>query len=196
MADDSELLDRHWPLLDEDVEHLGEGATVSRDMQPGVVVKIERRVVEVASQSGAVIVPLPVPVSFVEAQAVHQDREPAAGLGDLGRDRPSFELQRHPVRPQPHGNRQRIAGLDEVIAHDAVQRRQHSAARARRFRIAEHRAELRQSRIHPTACPSRKSHPGRIRAMKQNQRIIRRDACVLSPACDVCRQPVSLAAPA
>jgi len=46
------------------------------------------------------------------------------------------------------------------------------------------------------ACPSRKSHPGRIRAMKQNQRIIRRDACVLSPACDVCRQPISLAAPA
>ncbi len=57
VADDGELLDRHRPLLDEDVEHLGKGAAVSRDMQSSVVVEIERRVAEVASQGGAVIVP-------------------------------------------------------------------------------------------------------------------------------------------
>jgi hypothetical protein len=38
--------------------------------------------------------------------------------------------------------------------------------------------------------------PRRIRAMRQNQRIILRDACIPSAACDVCRQPVQVAAPA
>jgi hypothetical protein len=35
-----------------------------------------------------------------------------------------------------------------------------------------------------------------IRAMRQNQRIILRDACIPSAAWDVCRQPVQVAAPA
>ena len=37
---------------------------------------------------------------------------------------------------------------------------------------------------------------GRIRAMRQNQRIMLRDACIPSAAWDVCRQPVQVAAPA
>jgi hypothetical protein len=45
-------------------------------------------------------------------------------------------------------------------------------------------------------CRSRKFHPARIRAMRQNQRIILRDACISSAAWDVCRQPVKVAAPA
>jgi len=36
----------------------------------------------------------------------------------------------------------------------------------------------------------------RIRAMRQNQRIILRDAWVPSAAWDVCRQPIQVAAPA
>jgi len=36
----------------------------------------------------------------------------------------------------------------------------------------------------------------RIRAMRQNQRIILRDACIPSDAWDICRQPVQVAAPA
>src|SRR5262245_64042233 len=35
-----------------------------------------------------------------------------------------------------------------------------------------------------------------IRAMRQNQRIMLRDACIPSAAWDVCRQPVQVAAPA
>jgi hypothetical protein len=35
-----------------------------------------------------------------------------------------------------------------------------------------------------------------IRVMRQNQRIIRRDACIPSVAWDICRQPVQAAAPA
>jgi adenine-specific DNA methylase len=45
-------------------------------------------------------------------------------------------------------------------------------------------------------CRSRKSHPVRIRAMRQNQRNIVRDARIPSAARKVCRQPVQAAAPA
>jgi hypothetical protein len=37
---------------------------------------------------------------------------------------------------------------------------------------------------------------GRIRALRENQGIIRRDACHAPSAWDVCRQPVQVAAPA
>ena len=45
-------------------------------------------------------------------------------------------------------------------------------------------------------CRSRKSYPARIRAMRQNQRIIRRDACHPPFAWDVYRQPIQVATPA
>src|SRR5262249_19795122 len=45
-------------------------------------------------------------------------------------------------------------------------------------------------------CRSRKSYPARIRAMRQNQRIIRRDACYPPFAWDVYRQPIQVATPA
>jgi hypothetical protein len=48
----------------------------------------------------------------------------------------------------------------------------------------------------PIPCHSRKPHPGQIRAMSQNQRIIRRDACNPPSGRDVCRQSVQIAAPA
>jgi hypothetical protein len=41
-----------------------------------------------------------------------------------------------------------------------------------------------------------KNLSARIRAMRQNQRIIRRDVCDPPAACDVCRQPVQVEAPA
>jgi nucleoside-diphosphate-sugar epimerase len=41
-----------------------------------------------------------------------------------------------------------------------------------------------------------KSRSGRIRAVRQNQRIIRCDACDRPPTWNVCRQPVQVAAPA
>ena len=44
--------------------------------------------------------------------------------------------------------------------------------------------------------PTPKIASGRIRAMRQNQRIIRGDACDPPSAWDVCRQPVQVAAPA
>jgi transglutaminase-like putative cysteine protease len=46
-----------------------------------------------------------------------------------------------------------------------------------------------------TRCRSRKFHPARIRAMRQNQRIIRRDARIPSAAWEFCRQPFQVAAP-
>src|SRR5215831_8252092 len=45
-------------------------------------------------------------------------------------------------------------------------------------------------------CRSRKFHPARIRAMRQNQRIIQRDACHPPSAWDVYRQPIQVATPA
>jgi hypothetical protein len=45
-------------------------------------------------------------------------------------------------------------------------------------------------------CHYRKFYPLRIRAMRENQSIIRRDACHPPSAWNVCRQPVQVAAPA
>jgi hypothetical protein len=46
------------------------------------------------------------------------------------------------------------------------------------------------------ACRSRKFHPARIRALRQNQRIILRNARIPSAAWEFWRQPVQVAAPA
>jgi hypothetical protein len=58
-------------------------------------------------------------------------------------------------------------------------------------------------RIHPIECGDHGRHlsfpkipSARIRTMRQNQRIILRDACIPSAARDVCRQPVQVTAPA
>jgi hypothetical protein len=51
-------------------------------------------------------------------------------------------------------------------------------------------------RRHSVPLSFRKIPSARIRAMRQNQRIILRDACIPSAAWNVCRQPVQVAAPA
>ena len=45
-------------------------------------------------------------------------------------------------------------------------------------------------------CCSQKFHPGRIRAIRENQRIIWRDACYPPSAWDAYRQPIQVATPA
>ena len=128
-------------------------------MQPGVVAQIHRRIAEVAGQRRAVIVPLAVPVPVVQRQAMHQHGQPTARPGNASREALGFQWQELPVMAQAHRNRQWIARRREVVAQDAVQRRAHRLALARRTRLAERAIERRQKGAHsPSRQPDRASH--------------------------------------
>jgi len=78
VGDDGHFLDRHGPLLDEALEQRGERAAVRRDVQPAVVVQVDRRVSEVAGEGGSVVVSLPGPTQIRHRRAVDEDEELAA----------------------------------------------------------------------------------------------------------------------
>jgi hypothetical protein len=75
-----------------------------------------------------VIVTVAPPLHVAAAEAVHEQEDPAAAL--LGRS------ERAPVAPQLHRDGQRIAARFEMVADDAVERRQHRLALERRRRLA------------------------------------------------------------
>ena len=121
VPDNDEFLHRRRPLLDQDFQEIGKRASIGGNMQPAVVVQINRRVAQIARQGGAVIVAVSFPPQIAHAQAVHQH-------GDAARQRHNgfsepflFEAQGLTVLAQAHGDRKWIGGLRKMIAHHAVQ---------------------------------------------------------------------------
>jgi hypothetical protein len=70
VPDEHEVGQRHRPELHQGFEQFGERPPIGRDMEPAVVMQIDRRVREVVRQRGAVIVAFALPLQIVHAQTV------------------------------------------------------------------------------------------------------------------------------
>ena len=121
VADDDEILDLDRPCGDQRLQRLGEGAAVGRDVQAGIVGESDRRVAEVVRERRAVVVVLPRPLQVAHAKPVQQHGELAGRVGERLGERLSFERERPAVAAKAHLERQRIAGLGEMVADDAVE---------------------------------------------------------------------------
>src|SRR5947207_2149454 len=69
------IFNRYWPCGDQLVEQVGKGAPVRRDVETAVIAKKQRRIAEIACQSGAVAVPLAIPLPIAHAGAMDEDDE-------------------------------------------------------------------------------------------------------------------------
>src|SRR5581483_7134074 len=77
VADEHDLLDRHGPRLHRLLEQPGEPPAVVRDVEPGVVAEVERRVAELLLEARAVgAAPEQRPGVVGLAQAVHEHGDP------------------------------------------------------------------------------------------------------------------------
>ena len=110
-------------------------------MKAGVVVQIDRCVAELASQRRAVVVPAPVPLQVVHAQAVHQQQHLSAGVRDRGGQRACLQRQRDSVPAHAHADRERVLRSREIVAQHAVQRGERGFASAPCTPRAEQRIE-------------------------------------------------------
>ena len=123
VAQHRETLQRARPCVDQPLEQIGELTAVARNMQPAVVVQVQRRAAEVARERRAVVVAVALPLQIVHAQAVHQHQQVRAGRGPAHRQRGGFDQHRPAFAAQGHRRRQRVGGCHEVIAQHAVERR-------------------------------------------------------------------------
>jgi hypothetical protein len=113
------VLERAWARRSQPLEQVGEFAAVIRDVAPRVVVKVERGGAELARERMAVVVAPPPPLSVVHAEAMDENDDPARATrrkacGVVG-------VERAPCVTQRHRDRQRVHGVREVVAPDAVQ---------------------------------------------------------------------------
>ena len=117
-----ELRDRHRPGRDKRLEHLGQCPAVGREVQAGVVMQIDGRELQVASERHAAVMSIAVPLPVVDAQAVDQ-HDDLSGRQLIGRCEPlPRQLKRLAIPAQTHRDRERIPGRIEVVAQHAVQR--------------------------------------------------------------------------
>ena len=72
VANNDKFLDGGRPPLDKAFQQFGKRAPIGGNMQPRVVVQINRRVAQIARQGRAVIVAVPFPLQVAHAQAMHQ----------------------------------------------------------------------------------------------------------------------------
>ena len=151
VPDQHELGQRHGPVAHQSFELVGERAPVLADVEPAVVVQIDRRVAEVARQRRAVIVALALPLQVVHAQAVDQHDQLAAGARNRRGQRLAFGRQPHAVPAQAHGDRQRVARCRQVVAEDAVERGERRLAAGPCASLAEQRCKPRQQSVEALA---------------------------------------------
>ena len=160
MADDDQLLDFRRPGGDQRLQRLGEGAAVDRDVQAGIVGEIDWRIAEVAGERRAVIVVLARPLQVAHAEAVQEDGELARRLGERLGERSPVKRQRAPLAAEAQGQRQRIAGLGQVVADDAVEHGKRDFPPARDRLIVRVRADQRRNAAEPlTGQAERAAHP-------------------------------------
>ena len=78
VADHDQFLDRRRPLGDKHLQQISKSPPVGGNVQASVVMQIKWCVAQIARQRGAVIVTIPMPMPMVQAQAVHENNQPAA----------------------------------------------------------------------------------------------------------------------
>ena len=130
---------------------------VGRDVEAAVVVQIEGRESGIDRQRRAVVVPLAPPLSTVHAQPVRQHEDPAGGLRERRGEGRGRQVERPPVTPQPHGNRQRVGAGCQVIAQHAVGSRLQRLALVRSRSGIERPIEQRQQRIEADTYQTRRA---------------------------------------
>jgi len=91
---------------------------VQRDDRPAEVVREHRAVVVAAAP----------PLQVVHAEPVHEHHGPARGIGNSFAQGLAVEIERAAVHAQRHRNRQRVARCFEMVAADAVDRRERGFA--------------------------------------------------------------------
>ena len=160
VADDDELLDFRRPGGDQRLQRLGEGAAVDRDVQAGIVGEIDRRIAEVAGERRAMIVVLARPLQVAHAEPVQEDGELARRLGERLGERLPVRASARALAAKAHGQRQRIAGLGQVVADDAVEHGERDLPPARDRLIVRVRADQRRNAAEPlTGQAERAAHP-------------------------------------
>ena len=147
VAEDHQLVELRGPLGDQLLEQRGEGAPVGRDVQAAVVEEIDRRVAEVACERGAMVVPQPEPPPVVQAGAVDEEEQLAAGLRKVRAERPSLQLQRMAGLAQLHLDRERVARVGQVVTEHPVEHGEHRFPLRPGRTVADERRELRQSAV-------------------------------------------------
>ena len=97
------------------------------------------------------VVVLPRPLQVAHAEPVQKHGELARRLGERLGERLAFERQRPSVAAKAHGQRQRIAGVGQVVADDAVERGERDLPPARDRPIVGLRADERRAGADPLA---------------------------------------------
>jgi hypothetical protein len=128
VRDDHHLVEGHGPRCDQPFEQPGELAPVRRDVQPAVVVEVDRGEPEIARERRTVVVSLPSPLPIVPAGPVHQDDQLAGGLREGQPQRLPLELQGMAPVAQPHLDGERIADFGQVVAEHSIERGDHRLA--------------------------------------------------------------------
>jgi hypothetical protein len=147
VADDHQLLELRRPLGDQLLEQRREGAPVGRDVQTAVVEEIDRRVAEVACERGAMVMPQPEPPPVVQAGAVDEEEQLAAGLRKVRAERPSLQRQRMAGLAKLHLDRERVARGGQVVTEHPVEHGEHRLSLRPGRTVADERRELCQSAV-------------------------------------------------
>ncbi len=151
MGEDDHLVDGSRPLAVELIEQRRERAAVRRDVEAAVVVEVDRGVSQIARERRAVIVPTPRPVPIVTAGAVHQDEQLASGVREGRAKRLPLEHEGLTIVAEPHLDRERVSGLEEVIAEYAIEHREDRFVQDSRGALSDERRELREGEVDPPA---------------------------------------------
>lgn len=125
VTDEGNLGDRNRPDRGQLIQALGETTAAVRDVAAAVVANIERGVGELGLEAltvGLVASDAEPPGVLGLAQAVQEDRDPGAGLGDGGGERVPVPIQGLATVPDGHRHGQGIAGALEHVSESAVQR--------------------------------------------------------------------------
>ena len=141
VADHDESIDRMRPFAQQRFHELVELAPIHRQVPPGVVVEVQRRVAEIASERCAVVVPVARPLQVVHAQAVHEDDHFVSGLGKRGGQRIARDADGASGDSHGHCDRERVARRGQMVAEHAVQCRHGRLALVRGTRRAPDRRQ-------------------------------------------------------
>ena len=139
VAEQHEFLDVDRPRAHERLELRGERAAIGRDVQAAVVVQVDRRVVRIAFERGAMVMAVAPPLQVTHAQAVREHDDACARSLDVAREGGAIEFERAAVAAQAHADAERIAGCREMVADHAVECRQQGFTRGRGPRLTRFR---------------------------------------------------------
>ena len=122
VAQHDDFVQRTRPVGHHLLQRVGQRAAVVRDVAAAVVVGVDRRQSQFAAQLLAVVVAVALPADIAHAQAVHQQQHATwhAFFCKAGAQR--RQVQRLAVLAQLHGDGQRVAAAQQVVAQHTVER--------------------------------------------------------------------------